>query len=648
MSFFSNMDHIWWVPIYPLIAALLIIFGRTFKLYPKKEISMLLTVAATFLGLIHSSYAVGWLLQQGGGHITPLEVNFPWIEAGTFTLSVGYLLDSMSVMMLFVVTFISLLIQIYTHGYMEKDPGYSKFYAYLALFNFSMLGLVLSTNLFQMYIFWEMVGVCSYLLIGFWFTKPSAAQASVKAFLMNRVGDFGLLIGILTFVFFSFSWWTQQPDLALLSFAGFGQAAQVALENAGPLAFGLIAILIFMGPMAKSAQVPLHTWLPDAMEGPTPISALIHAATMVAAGVYLVGRVFPIFEASALASNFVAIIGVLTAFIAATIALTQVDIKKALAYSTVSQLGFMMAAMGVGAFTAGLFHLFTHAFFKAMLFLCSGSVIHALHDEQDMRHMGGLMKKLPLTHLTYLIGTISISGLFWFSGFWSKDEVLVGALAHPVFFLVLLLTAGMTAFYMFRTYFLTFWGTYRGHHEVHHESKVMTWPLLVLAVPSIAIGWLMSGHGPEGFPVFEQFIHYGAHHDGHHAHDFMGLSVPIWSMIAGFGGAGLAALFYASPVPFGVADKVRQASGPLYNLFSRKWYFDEAYKAFVDRVYLAFANRSAAFDRRAIDGMVNLAGQTVVSSGYALRQLQSGKVQTYIAVLFYGVLVLSLFLMYVL
>lgn len=642
------IEHIWLVPLYPLIASLLIILGRAFHLIPKKETSMLLTVGATTLGLVHAVAALVWLFQQGPEHVVPIEQNFAWLQAGPLTLSVGYLLDAMSVMMLFVVTFISLFIQIYTHGYMEHDAGYSKFYAYLALFNFSMLGLVLSTNLFQIYIFWELVGVCSYLLIGFWFTRPAAGKAAVKAFLMNRVGDFGLLIGLLGFLFYTFGWWQQyiaaHPEQALLSFRGFAEAAPQALAAAGPVAFATIAILIFMGPMAKSAQVPLHTWLPDAMEGPTPISALIHAATMVAAGIYLVGRVYPVFTQSEVAMTVVATIGTITAVIAATIALTQVDIKKALAYSTVSQLGFMMAAMGIGAFTAGLFHLFTHAFFKAMLFLCSGSVIHALHDEQDMRKMGGLMKYLPVTGWTYLIGTLSISG-FLLSGFWSKDEILLSAQsAAPVVYYVLSFTAGLTAFYMFRTFFMTFMGEYRGHHKPHHESKVMTFPLVVLAIPSIAIGYLLSGH-VAGMPAFGEYIHFGPVVE-EHAATVMGLNPVAWGSLAvGIVGALVAYLFYG-PKPVLSADKIRKTFPTYYDLFANKWYFDDLYQAFVEKVYLVFAQGSANFDRTAIDGVVNGTGRSVASAGAVLRELQTGKVQFYIAVLFFSVVVLSLALTY--
>ncbi len=659
------IENVWMIPVYPLLGFFLILLIRVVGGVTNdstKKFCMATTVLATFMGLMHTLPFVSQLL---AGQLQDIQVNVPWLKAGNFVLSMGYLIDPMSVMMLFVVTFISLFIQIYTHGYMEKDPGYSKFYAYLALFNFSMLGLVLSTNLFQMYIFWELVGVSSYLLIGFWFTRPDAAAASVKAFLMNRVGDFGLLIGILLFLFMTFNWWmTSAGNEVLLSFTGMTQFAQAAHLNPGLLppagVMTLIAILIFMGPMAKSAQVPLHTWLPDAMAGPTPISALIHAATMVAAGVYLVGRVFPVFQLSPSAMIFVAVIGTITAVIAATIALTQTDIKKALAYSTCSQLGFMVAAMGCGAFAAGLFHLFTHAFFKAMLFLCSGSVIHACEDEQDMTKMGGLLKKLPITGWTYLIGTLSISGMLWTSGFWSKDEILVGAQSfNMVIFWILAITAGVTAFYMFRTFYMTFLGEYRGEAHVHHESSAMVLPLVVLAVPSLIIGFLLSGKsGLVGLqlPSFSDMIvltgmnhghevahgaTHGAAHHGPFSHDQIG----YLSMGLGLAGFALATLMYWKPLN-DLPGKLRSSFSPLYQLFLNKWYFDTMYGAFVDKVYLVFAEASARFDKGFIDGIVNWTGTSVMGTGGALRKLQTGKVQTYVAVVAFSVVILTLLLMY--
>lgn len=656
-------EYVWLVPLYPLFGFFLnVLFnaftnGATGGLRSlKRQVSAVLTIGATAAGLAHALVLVKQLLT---GKLIPVEWNMPWITAGDFTLSLGYLVDPMSVMMLFVVTFISLFIQIYTHGYMDHDKGYTKFYAYLALFNFSMLGLVLSTNLFQMYIFWELVGVSSYLLIGFWFHKAAAAKACMKAFLMNRVGDFGLLIGILGLLAASFPWWAQylaaSPNHAMLSFSGLVAWAKSPLFIGG-LPLVAIGLLLFMGPMAKSAQVPLHTWLPDAMEGPTPISALIHAATMVAAGIYLVGRIYPILQLSPVAMGVIAIIGTITAVVAASIALTQYDIKKALAYSTCSQLGFMMAAMGCGAFAAGLFHLFTHAFFKAMLFLGSGSVIHACEDEQDMRQMGGLLSKLPVTGITYLLGTLAISGVLWTSGFWSKDMVLAGAQSfHPIIFWTLAITAAFTSFYMFRTFFMTFLGKYRGSAHVHHENPVMTLPLVVLAVPSVAIGFLLSGSPwlkqlGWSIPSFESLIlppgvtalahqAHGAHHAGF-THD----QIAQLSIALGLAGLFLAVVMYWKPII--KPDWFIKLYPATYRLFTNKWYFDELYEGFVNNVYLVFARASAQFDRVVIDGIVNRVGDGVVLSSRGLGALHTGRAQGYVMTLVFGAITLSLLLIY--
>lgn len=629
MSEFA-LDFIWLVPIYPLIAFIAIVLGRWSGLFPEKT-GVSLVVASTFLGLVHTLL----FLNAWGPAYHTVEVNWPWLQAGTLALPMGYMVDATGMMMLLVVTSVSLLIQIYTHGYMNHDPGYSRFYAYLALFNFSMLSLVLSSNLFQMYIFWEMVGVSSYLLIGFWFTRPSAAQAALKAFLMNRIGDFGLLLGILTLLFFTWNYWPGP----ILTFTHMEGAAKVALESAGPWIFTLMALLIFMGPVAKSAQIPLHTWLPDAMEGPTPISALIHAATMVAAGVFLIARMYPLFTMSESAMMVIAWVGIITAVVAATIALTQVDIKKALAYSTMSQLGYMVMAMGIGAFSAGLFHLMTHAYFKAMLFLCSGSVIHGCHDEQDMRKMGGLWKFMPVTAATYLIGTIAITGVLPFSGFWSKDEIIASAQSQPLLFALALATAGMTAFYMFRTYFMTFHGEYRGHEHPHESPKVMTLPLVALAIPSVGIGLLLSGMF--GFPSFGEFVHAGGHH-GHHEPNFMVMGL---SVLVALGGLLTAWLMYGKPKALD-PNKIATAFRPAYDLLWNKWYFDHIYGAIAKNVYLPIAALSAWFDRTIIDGIVGLTASTVYVGGGALRALQNGRVQTYLVFFASGILLLAVILLW--
>ena len=630
---FMSLDNLWLIPLYPIMAFLVIVLGRSFKLLSKSA-SSLTVIGSTVLSLAHTIVA---FLQWQQHHFAAVDVSVPWLKAGSLVLSLGWVLDAPAMMMLLVVTIVSLLIHIYTHGYMNEDEGYARFYAYLALFNFSMLSLVLSQNLFQMYVFWELVGVSSYLLIGFWFAKPSAAAAQVKAFLMNRVGDFGLLIGILSLLFFTWQWWMSHPSVPMLSFSAMPQVAEAlkAALPAGTLA--IIGILIFMGPMAKSAQLPLHTWLPDAMEGPTPISALIHAATMVAAGVYLIARMYPIFSVSPEAMTTIAWVGGCTAIVAATIALTQYDIKKALAYSTMSQLGYMVMAMGIGAYSAGLFHLMTHAFFKAMLFLCSGSVIHGCHHEQDMRHMGGLRKKMPLTWLTYLIGTIAITGVLPFAGFWSKDEIIASAFEHnTALFAIALLTAGMTAFYMFRTYFMTFEGEYRGHAHPHESPNVMTSPLLILAIPSVLIGVALSGQF--GFPAFGNWVHFGHPHAEEPNVMLMAISTGV-----GFLGLGLSYLLYSKNRkidPAGIINTFR----PLYELFSKKWYFDELYGMIAGQAYIGFAQASSWFDKNIVDGVVNFSAYTIQAGGQTMRVLQEGRIQFYLLILTTSLLLLMLLL----
>lgn len=655
------LDNLWLVPLYPLVAFLLISLGRAIQMpCPKtgtlesvlpKVFAPILTMSATAVGLVHAIASVQWLMSQPKGAVQAIEQNWSWLTAGVLDLKIGTLLDANSVLMLFVVTFVSLLIQFYTHGYMRHDKGYAKFFSYLALFNFSMLGLVLSTNLVQIYMFWELVGLSSYLLIGFWFHKPSAAAASLKAFLVNRVGDFGFLLGILLLLFTSFAWWQGYlgifPQQALLSFQGFEALAGFMTQQVPTWLIGTMGILLFMGPMAKSAQFPLHTWLPDAMEGPTPISALIHAATMVAAGVFLVARIFPILHISPdMVMPFITWIGVITAVVGAVIAVSQTDIKKALAYSTMSQLGFMMASMGLGAYTAALFHLFTHAFFKAMLFLCSGSVIHACEDEQDMRQMGGLMKKLPVTGLTYLIGTVAISGLLWTSGYWSKDEILATALhQNPAVYGILTATAGLTAFYMFRTFFMTFMGKYRGTAHVHHEDKVMTTPLLILAVPSLFVGLLLSGFIPN-VPAFGDYITYAFQSgSGHHPHSLMEAmfnDVGNKSQLVAFLGVLLASLFYVFKV-FSTT-KIKSTFAPLYALSQNKFYMDDIIEGIVEGGVLLQAELNAGFDKYVIDGLVNFVGRFTALMGKLVTKLNSGRLQTYVASIGFGVV--GLWLLY--
>ncbi|OGI17621.1 MAG: NADH-quinone oxidoreductase subunit L [Candidatus Melainabacteria bacterium RIFOXYA12_FULL_32_12] len=636
MNFF--VENAWIIAALPLWVFLIIVFGQNLAVYENRKISTLLTVGATGIGLIFSSFILAWSLAHTGA---TYEHNFIWLRAGDINLSVGWLIDNLSAMMLMVVTSVSILIQIYSYNYMHDDEGFHRFFAYLALFNFSMLGLVLSTNLFQIYIFWELVGVSSYLLIGFWYRRPSAADAAKKAFIMNRIGDFGLLIGIIAFLFFSLNWWATNNEV-YLSFTSLAPAAEQVLKAAGPVIFGLIAFAIFLGPVAKSAQFPLHTWLPDAMEGPTPISALIHAATMVAAGVYLIARAYPIFELSPTIMNIIAWTGAITAFITATIAITQVDLKRVLAYSTCSQLGYMVLAMGVGAYSAGLFHLMTHAYFKAMLFLCSGAVIHGLTDQQDMRYMGGLRKHMPVVAYTYLIGTLAISGIF-LSGFWSKDEIFIGIAEHNkwLLFIIALVIAGMTSFYMFRSYFMTFEGEYRGHAHPHKVSPIMYVPLIILAIPSAIIGFVLSGklHGIMSFDQFISPIHRVAGHPE-------GLFIPIISLLVALIGFTIAAVLYWDRVKIKIdLDKLTAKLRPAYNLSFNKWYIDDAYYAFVRSAFVPISRLMSWFDKNIIDGIVNFTAYVTSSIGSILRLLQNGNVETYATILFGGITLITISLL---
>lgn len=638
------LQNAWLIALLPLISALLIIFFFNFS----RKISAFLSIGAISYGLIHSLLVLQ-ATYQNPHHI--LEVNFPWITAGSFKLFVGYLVDPLCAMMLVVVCSVSLFVQIYTHGYMKEDPGYSRFYSYLSLFTFSMLGLVFSTNLFQSYIFWELVGVCSFLLIGFWLYKPPAANACVKAFVVNRIGDAGLLVGILILYFVSAPYWTDHVTLA---FSELENVIKFLIDGniitiVGVISFTTIALLILMGPMAKSAQFPLHIWLPDAMEGPTPISALIHAATMVAAGVYLIARCYPLYVISPEAMNVVAWIGGITAIFSASIALSQYDIKRTLAYSTCSQLGFMVMALGLGAYSAGLFHLMTHAFFKAMLFLCSGSVIIGCHHEQDMREMGGLRKFMPITSTCCLIGVLAISGFPLFSGFFSKDMILAAAWEHnKILFVVGSITALMTAFYMFRLYFMTFSGEYRGHAHPHECTPSITTPLICLAVPSIFIGFIGSPLFPGG-DAFSKFISFGEH-----AHHESGLGVFLHEVFSVQGMAPLLAFIVGTALAYMVYIKgmglntfFKNNLTPLYKGSFNKWYIDEAYYGILDKAIMpSYKFLWKIIDRIVIDGFfVN--GSALVASivGGGLRYIETGKGQVYALVIFSSVLFAALTLL---
>lgn len=647
------VENAWMIVTLPFLVGFIIIgfytlFGlkigekRSFKTF-----CMLLSVGAVLWGFIHSLLIFSALTSNPS--LSGWQQNFDWFVCHDFRLAAGVLVDNLAAMMLIVVTIISLLVQIYTHGYMRDDPGYSRFYAYLSLFTGSMLGLVVSTNMFQMYAFWELVGVCSYFLIGFWWYKNSAAAACMKAFVINRIGDFGFLVGILMLFLATKSYWAGGPAMLFTTQQTYGSvdmagALKSALESGaltGELglvatSLPLMAFLIFMGPMAKSAQFPLHTWLPDAMEGPTPISALIHAATMVAAGIYLVARAYPIFHApDGTVFGFVAIVGTITAFMAATIAMSQNDVKRVLAWSTCSQLGYMMAALGLGAYSAGLFHLFTHAFFKAMLFLGSGAVILGCHHEQDIRKMGGLRGIMPFTATTFLIGTLSISGFPFLSGWFSKDEIIAAAWHHnqPIAW-ILIFTAFLTAFYMFRLYFLVFEGKYRGEHKAHEVAPVMYVPLLVLAIPSLFVGGALGWDN--AFFAGTEFVNHWAtfvywEHPHAEAVNLMPLGI---STVAGLLGIFIAFMMYVlKSIP--INKTMVETENPLWKFSYRKWMIDELYFSILDKGILPFFRQIWKWvDSFIIDNIVNGSGIMTNVSGEVLKYTQTGRGQYYALVIF--------------
>ncbi|ASS73864.1 NADH-quinone oxidoreductase subunit L [Tumebacillus algifaecis] len=609
------VEYAWLVPLFPLVAYLLLfVLGRR----AQEGIVTAISVLAALAGFAVSLFILSDVKANGAS----APYIFHWLSVGETTLSMGYEVTQLNAMMLVVVTFISTLVLLFSKSYMHGDERFPVFYQYLNLFIFSMLGLVISPNLLQVYIFWELVGLCSFLLVGFWYFKPEAAAAAKKAFIVTRIGDVGLFIGIvLLFV-----------ATGTFEYAGIFQAIeakQFAIDWISPEALiTLIAILIFIGAIGKSAQFPLHTWLPDAMEGPTPVSALIHAATMVAAGVYLVARAFPIFEASPDALMIIAIIGAITAILAALIGLTQNDIKRVVAYSTVSQLGYMVMALGVSAYVASVFHLMTHAFFKALLFLAAGSVIHAIHHNQDIRKMGGLWKKLPITAWTFLIGALALSGIPPFAGFWSKDEILLGAYSsgNMVLFGLGLVAAFCTAFYIFRVFFMTFTGSFRGEKEVYdhaHESgPLMTIPLVLLAIMAIFVGFLNS---PVTDYAFEHFLF----HDGEVGEIYTPeLWIAVLATIVALLGIGLAYLMYKAKA----IDPEKLGGGalrPLYQLSYNKFYFDELYDYVIVKPVVWIGRVLNFIDKWIIDGIVHLFGEGTVVGALGLKYSQNGQVQTY-------------------
>ena len=667
------LANVWLIPLFPLAGAATMLFvGRRLS---NKSVSWV-GVGSVGLGMVFAFGAIVQLIARAPAQRVVEIVLFDWVPAGVmhtisgrvvnFNAPWGMLLDPLSAVMIGVVTGVGFVIHVYSTGYMAHEGGYYRFFGYLNLFMFSMLVLVLANNLLLLFVGWEGVGLCSYLLIGFYFLRKSASDAGKKAFVVNRIGDAGFVLGLLLLL----------NTIGTLRFTEIGPAIEGGGFTVGNGVMTAIALLLFVGATGKSAQIPLYVWLPDAMEGPTPVSALIHAATMVTAGVYMITRMNVVFQLAPVALGAVATIGALTAIYAASMGLVQNDIKRVLAYSTISQLGYMFLALGVGAFTAGIFHLMTHAFFKALLFLGSGSVIHALGGEQDMRKMGALWGKIPQTAWTFLIATIAISGIPPLAGFVSKDAILAASFnARPVLWGIGFVTAGLTAFYMFRLVFLTFFGESRvAHgveHHIHESPPSMTWPLIILAILSVVGGWIGWPESLGGSDHFAKFLDpVIARHaeviaavpeatERNTEWALMGISVLVALV-----GIGLAWYFYLRKpsLPGAFAEK----SEGLYRLLYNKYYVDQIYDAmFVNRtkdlgttlgafdlgvidglgvngagwVARASSSLSMVWDKWIIDGLVNLAARIVWFFSYPVRMIQSGRVSNYALLIVLGVLV---------
>ncbi len=567
-----------------------------------------------------------------------IAVNTVWLQlTENLHIDLGILLDPISVMMLIVVTTVSFMVHIYSIGYMKGEKGYERFFAFLSLFSLSMLGLVVATNIFQMYIFWELVGVSSYLLIGFWYTKPSAVSAGKKAFIVTRFADMGFLIGILILSFNTKTF--DFITLTSLNGPAFTQGGGIAFMGLSVITWSMI--FVFMGGVGKSAMFPFHIWLPDAMEGPTPVSALIHAATMVVAGVYLVARMFPIYSIAAPhALEVVAYVGAFSSLIAAVIACTQTDIKRVLAYSTMSQIGYMMLALGVSGYggheglgyMASMFHLFTHALFKSLLFLAAGAIIHSVHSN-FMTDMGGLKKYLPITHATFLIACLTIAGIPPMSGFFSKDEILTAALHHNKFlFAVEYAVAGLTAFYMFRLYFSIFWGKERHYHHTPHEAPLtMTIPLMILAIGSVFSGFI---------PFSELVTSDSRPFDSH-----IEMAVAIPSVLIGIAGIALAYIMYSKETA--MPDKLATTFKYSYKWAYNKFYIDEVYLFVTKKIIFRHISTPIAwFDRHIIDGTMNLIALVTQLVSFRIRSFQSGQLQKYGYIFVTGAIALAVIFIY--
>ena len=633
------LDHLWIILALPLLgAATNGLLGKNFS----KPVVNSVGIGSVALAFLSVAEMVREFAQLSAAQIPWVKTYFTWITAGQFKVDFALQVDQLTIVMLGVVTFVSLLVHIYSTGYMAHEEGYYRFFSYLNLFVFFMLTLVLAANVVLMFVGWEGVGLCSYLLIGFWFLKQSAISAGKKAFITTRIGDFGFTIGILLLF-----WTFHSVDFLAI----FKQAANLQTEAFAPAGvLTIICLLLFTGAIGKSAQLPLYVWLPDAMEGPTPVSALIHAATMVTAGVYMVARMNPLFSRAPFAMFIVALVGAVTAFYAATIGLMQTDIKKVLAYSTVSQLGYMFLGLGVGAYASGVFHLMTHAFFKGLLFLAAGSVIHAMAGDQEMPHMGGLRNKIPITFWTMFIATFAITGIPGFAGFFSKDEILDAARSGPHaniwLWLLGLIGAGLTSFYMFRLIFLTFFGKPRyDEHKVHvHESpKSMTVPLILLAILSTVGGWVAAPHLVGGTDYFEKFLHpvftayapasaigaESAAETSESAGIMLLHALTGWPVIIALLGLLIAWWFYIkSPQP---PKKLAQSLRGPYTLILHKYYVDELYNAAIVQPLLWISTNVLwhVIDEGVIDGTVNGTARVARESGSQVREIQSGNARSY-------------------
>ncbi len=629
------VDFAWLIPVLPLFG--FIINGLIGTRLPKSLVGIIGSTTILLSFLLSITLFLG--VKNHTFPIQPIEY-FTFIQVGTFKVPFEFLIDPLSVMMLLIITGVGFLIHVYSIAYMHDDEGFSRYFSYLNLFVFFMLLLVLGANYLILFIGWEGVGLCSYLLIGFWFKNHAYNDAAKKAFIMNRIGDLGFLIGLFLII----------ATFGSLSFTSVFSTAKY-WESGNYIIF-LITFFLFIGATGKSAQIPLYTWLPDAMAGPTPVSALIHAATMVTAGIYMIIRSNVLYALAPVTQDIILVIGIVTALFAATIGLAQNDIKKVLAYSTVSQLGYMFIALGLGAFTTSFFHVMTHAFFKALLFLGSGSVIHAMSGEQDIRSMGGLKKELPITFWTFLIGTLAIAGIFPFAGFFSKDEILAHAFEHsPIIWGIGIFTAMLTSFYMFRLLFLTFFGTFRGTHEqahhLHESPLLMTVPLMVLAVLSIIGGffnvpevlggshWLQTFLDPVIYKVAQPLEHHALEHSTEYI--IMGISLV----------AAIASILYAYTLYVG-KKTVPSAEGTYDSAFHKvvmnKYYVDELYEAIITKPLNSLSTFLHTFiERMGIDGLVNGIGNFVIEAGKSVRYTQSGYTGVYLLSMVVGVILLILF-----